>query len=65
METTTNKNNGQENSIDVTYIPEAESLKTKNSHEDNNLHNCGNKGGLVIYMMFLFFTILYPHFLCI
>ena len=64
-ESATSRNKGQENSNNVAYIPVAEGLKTKNSLEDNNSHNSGNKRGLVIYMMFLFFTIPYPHFLCI
>ena len=65
MESATSENQGQENSTIVTYIPEAVSLETKNSHEDDNLHSRGNKRGLGIYMMFLFFTMLYLHFLCI
>ena len=65
MESATSKNKAQENSNNVTYIPEAEGLKTQNSHEDSNSHSSGNKRGLRIYMMFLFFTIPYPHFLCI
>ena len=64
MESTTSKIKGQENSNIVTYVPEAEGLKTKTSHEDDNLHNRANKRGLGIYMMFLFFTMLYLHFLC-
>ena len=65
MESATSRNKGPENSHNVPYIPEAEGLKTQNSHEDNNSHNSGNKRGLRIYIMFLFFTIPYPHFLCI
>lgn len=65
IESATSKNKGQENSNIVTYIPEAEGLKTKNSHEDDNLHNRGNKRGPGIYLMFLFLSIRYPHFLCI
>ena len=64
MESTTSKIKGQENSNIVTYVPEAKGLKTKTSHEDDNLHNRANKRGLGIYMMFfIFHNILFKFFM--